>query len=87
MTTFTIRVKPGASRARVGGTHDGALIVAVHAQPVDGKANEAVVRALADAFKVSRASVSVIRGHAARAKTIEIDANVDERLAELLTQQ
>ena len=86
MTTFTIRVKPGASRARVGGTHDGALIVAVHAQPVEGKANEAVVRALADAFKVSRASVSVIRGHTARTKTIEIDANVDERLAELLTQ-
>jgi len=86
MTTFTIRVRPGASRARVGGTHDGALIVAVHAQPVDGKANEAVVRALADAFDVPRSSVSVIRGHTARTKTIEIDANVDERLAELLSQ-
>ncbi|MFM8155602.1 MAG: DUF167 domain-containing protein, partial [Actinomycetes bacterium] len=40
---LSVRVKPGSSRARVGGSHDGALVVAVHAQPVDGAANESVI--------------------------------------------
>ena len=49
---LTIRVKPGASRSAVGGGYGDppALVVAVHAQPVDGKANEAVVAAIADAL-------------------------------------
>ena len=48
-----IRVKPGASRSVVGGSPGDppALVVAVHAQPVDGKAYEAVVLAEALGLK------------------------------------
>ena len=48
MPTIAIRVKPGASRTAVGGSHAGpygpALIVAVGARPVDGQATEAALR-------------------------------------------
>ncbi|NUT51213.1 MAG: DUF167 domain-containing protein, partial [Saccharothrix sp.] len=48
---FAIRVKPGAKREAVGGRWgDGALVVAVAAPAVEGKANEAVRKALARAF-------------------------------------
>ena len=86
-----IRVKPGASRARVGGCHgEDELIVAVNAAPVDGAANDAVVTALAKALGVRSRQVTIVRGHTARSKVLEIDvddaqrAEVTERLKALL---
>ncbi|CAB4970454.1 unannotated protein [freshwater metagenome] len=71
-----IRVKPGASRSAVGGSHGDppALVVAVHAQPVDGKANEAVVITLADALGLKARHISVVGGHTSRTKHVEIDS-------------
>lgn len=40
--------------------------------PVDGKANEAVIRALAEYFKVPKAKVRIIGGHTSREKIVEI---------------
>src|SRR5450755_4309416 len=48
----TIRVRPGASRTRVGGEHDGALVVAVTKRAVDGRATQAALEAVADAVGV-----------------------------------
>ena len=90
---LTIRVRPGASRTAVGGGYGDppALIVAVHAQPVDGKANDAVVAAVADALGVKPRHISVASGHASRTKQIVIDSpDVDDaelaaRIATLVT--
>ena len=87
-----MRVKPGARRARVGGRYEGrngvALVVAVGAPPVDGRATVAVVSALATAFGVSSADVSLVTGAHSRDKVFDIDApDVDERLACLLADQ
>ena len=73
----TVRVKPGASRTRVGGgepTADGhlALVVRVAARAVEGKANAAVVTALADALGVRRREIEILHGHTARTKVVEI---------------
>jgi uncharacterized protein len=90
--TVPIRVKPGSSVASVGGSYAGpygdALIVAVNAPAVDGRANEAVLRAVAKALAVRPGSVSVRLGTTARNKLLEVsDAPVDlaERLRQLLT--
>lgn len=87
---MTVRVKPGASRARVGGAYGepSALIVAVHAQPVDGAANSAVISALSAALAVRKADISVVAGHTGRTKIIAIqttdERDIQQRIAELL---
>jgi uncharacterized protein (TIGR00251 family) len=48
------------------------LRVSVAAAPVDGKANDAVVRALADALDVPRSQIEIVRGETNRRKTIRI---------------
>jgi len=82
----TIRVKPGAACAGVGGRHGGALVVAVNARAVDGKATEAALRAVAEAFAVRRADVTLIAGARGRDKVVEIagpEADLAARLAAL----
>jgi uncharacterized protein len=78
---FSVRVRPGASRTAVGGrwpaTTGDALVVAVSAPAVDGRANEAVRRALADSFGVRRAQVVIVRGERARDKLVEVDLDAD----------
>ncbi|MBG0563490.1 DUF167 domain-containing protein [Actinoplanes aureus] len=73
-----VRVRPGAGRTRVGGRYDGphgpALIVAVGAPAVDGKATEAVRRALADALGVRPAEVALRLGATSRDKVFTVSA-------------
>ena len=70
--TLDIAVKPRSSREGVGPVQGDRLCVAVNAPPVDGKANEAVVRVLAQTFKVARSAVAIVRGETGRKKTIRV---------------
>jgi uncharacterized protein len=77
-TIVAVRVKPGSARAGVGGRVDGpygpALVVAVHAPPVDGQATEAARRALAGALGVRAAAVTLRAGGLSRDKLFAVDA-------------
>ena len=82
--TIDILVVPRASRVAVGPRLGDRLRVAVTAPPVDGAANAAVIEALAGAFGVRRAAVTIVRGERGRRKTVRIegaDGAVLERLA------
>jgi uncharacterized protein (TIGR00251 family) len=59
-------------------------VVAVAAPAVDGKANEAVRRAVAEAFGVRTRDVTLVSGERSRDKVLEIDGADDARLAALL---
>jgi hypothetical protein len=84
-TRVAIRVKPGSSRTRVGGTYGDAIIVAVSAKAVDGKATEAALVALADALEVSRRDVRLVSGATSRSKVVEVTGSDDVlgRIADL----
>lgn len=69
---FAVRVQPRASRAGVEGVHGDALKVRVHAPPVDGAANEAVVAVLAEALGVAKRDVRIVSGESARSKVVEV---------------
>lgn len=70
---FEVRVVPGASRC--GLVRDGErLRVRIDAPPVDGAANERLIRFLSrEVFGVSRSAVRVVAGEKGRNKTIEVD--------------
>ena len=81
---FAVRVKPGVRREAVGGMWGtGALVVAVAAPAVEGKANEAVRKALAGAFGIRRQDVVIVSGERSRDKIVELP-DAFERLRELL---
>lgn len=83
---FPIHVTPRARRAGVGGVHDGALRVAVTAPPAGGRANEACVRALAEALGVRPSDVALDPGSRSRRKRVRVRGAPEElrrRLAAL----
>ena len=85
--TIAVRVKPGARRNCVGGRYDGphgpALVVAVTAPAVDGRATEAALRAVADALDLRRADVALRWGESSRDKLIQVDHPPDGLAARL----
>ena len=79
-----LHCQPGAKVTRVVGEHDGRLKIALHAPAVDNRANEALVRWLADLAGVSRRDVELLSGHASRSKRVLIRDVSRERIAAAL---
>lgn len=72
---ISVRVKPGSRKGplvEVG--DDEILTVYVHEPAVDGKANAAVIRVLAEHFGVPRSRVKLVSGASARIKRFRIDS-------------
>jgi uncharacterized protein (TIGR00251 family) len=71
-TRVRLRVSPGANSAHVVGRHGEAWKVRVAAPPEGGRANEAVVRLLAETLSLPRDAVTLVSGHGARDKIVEL---------------
>jgi len=71
-TRLRLKVSPGAARTELAGRHGDAWKVRVSAAPERGRANDAVVRLLAGQLGLPRAAVSVVSGHSARDKIVEL---------------
>lgn len=67
-----LRVQPRASRAGLAGVLGDRLKLKVHAPPVDGAANLAVLRWAAEAFGVPSSAVEIVSGATTRNKTLRI---------------
>ncbi len=82
-TRLQLRVSPSGSREQVVGRHGDAWKVRVAAAPEDGKANEAVLRLLAETLGLPRRDVALVSGHSGRDKVVSlvgIGADETERL-------
>ncbi len=67
-----MRVVPRASRSEIVGEHDGALRVRIAAPPVEGAANEELVRVLSRALGLSRSAIEISAGHSSKLKTVRL---------------
>lgn len=70
--TFTVRAQPRATKSAVVGEVEGALKLKLAAPPVDGAANEELIRFLAKLFAIPRRNVSILSGATAKTKIIRI---------------
>lgn len=69
---LVIHVVPRAARTEVVGPHGDAIKVRLAAPPVDGAANEELVRFLAAQLGVTRRSIEIVSGATGRRKTVRI---------------
>ncbi|HEX6588994.1 MAG TPA: DUF167 domain-containing protein [Longimicrobiales bacterium] len=69
---FRVRVQPRASNTEIAGAHGDAIRIRIAAPPVDGAANEELIRFLAKKLGVPRAGVTIVSGDSGRDKLIEI---------------
>lgn len=80
---FKVQVVPRSSRSEVVGEYNGALRVKLAAPPVDGAANEELIRVLARTFNVPRSAVIILSGHTGKVKQISIKGRTTEVVARL----
>lgn len=81
--TIQVQVVPRASRSEVVGEYNGSLRIRLAAPPVDGAANEELIRVLARAFKVPRGAVKLVSGHSSKIKQVSIEALPNKIVAQL----
>lgn len=70
--TLTLHVQPGAKRTEVAGLHGEALKVRLAAPPVEGRANEALLKFIAESFGVPLRQVELKQGGQSRHKVVAI---------------
>lgn len=81
--TLTLHIQPGAKRSEFAGLHGDALKVRLAAPPVDGKANEALLRFLAEELGIPKSAVNLKSGQASRRKVLEVAGATAEAVSHL----
>ena len=70
--TLAVRAQPGAKKTAITGIYgegpDAQLKIAVHAPPLEGRANQALIEFLAEYFSLPRKNVELISGELSRSK-------------------
>ena len=83
--SFYVQVQPRASRDAIEGEYTGALKVRLTAPPVDDRANEALVRLLAERLNVPLAAVRIVAGEKSRRKRLVVAGVKREHVLALRT--
>lgn len=80
---FAVRVHPRASRDAIEGAWQGALNIRLLAPPVEGRANQALRRLLAESLKIPMAAVKILSGEGSRTKRVAVRGVTAEQVRAL----
>jgi uncharacterized protein (TIGR00251 family) len=69
---LAVQIQPNAKKTEVVGVLDAALKIKLQAQPIEGKANEALVKYLAGVLGVARGAVTISHGLTSKRKLVEV---------------
>ncbi len=70
--TLTLHIQPGAKKTEFAGLHGDALKIRLAAPPVDGKANEALIKFMAERLDLAKSAVTLKSGQTSRRKVLEV---------------
>lgn len=73
--TLTLHIQPGAKRSEVAGLHGDALKIRLAAPPIEGRANEALCRFIAETFEVPLRQVELRQGAQSRHKVVAVSGS------------
>jgi uncharacterized protein (TIGR00251 family) len=79
-----VYLQPKSSKNEIVGPYRDGIKVKVTAPPIEGKANEALIRLLTKELGISPSCIEIIKGHHSREKTLRISGMVDRELMEKL---
>lgn len=79
--TLTLHIQPGAKKTEFAGLHGDALKIRLAAPPVDGKANEALVKFVAGVLRLPKSAVNLKSGQTSRRKVLEVVGATAEAVA------
>jgi uncharacterized protein (TIGR00251 family) len=82
-----LRIQPKAARTELVGLHGDAIRIRLSAPPVDGAANEALLKFLADKLSVPLRAVRLTAGEASRSKVVTVTGIDLQHVAERLDLQ
>jgi uncharacterized protein len=71
---LAVQVMPNARKSEIAGIAENMLKIRLKAQPIEGKANEALLKYIADALDLPRSAVRLTHGHTGRRKLLTIEA-------------
>ena len=81
--TLTLHIQPGAKKTEFAGLHGDALKIRLAAPPVDGKANEALIRFVAETLGLAKSAVNLKSGQTSRRKVLEVTGSTPQAVAAL----
>ena len=81
---FSVRVIPRSSKSEIVGEYEGALKTKLTSPPVDGAANDELIRFFSRTFSVSRSDVEIVSGHTARLKRVSVSGIAREQVLAIL---
>jgi uncharacterized protein (TIGR00251 family) len=81
---LTLHVQPRATRTEVVGRHGDAIKVRVHAPPVDGAANQELLRFLAERLDLPRSALRLVAGESGRRKRVAVTGGPPDPVGRLL---
>ena len=75
-----LKISPNASKNEIIKTKEG-VKVKITAQPIDGKANKALIEFLSKHFKIPKSSIEILRGETSKEKTLLIKTRDDDKIS------